>query len=115
MKNVAILYAESQFTPWRENINLNTVLQIHKAIPNNLNVTIVHMTEPNYSLASLLRQFEWVLNLCYGFGRHSQADIAMWLDKNNIPHLSSNGIAQYIAQDKLTAEKNYLKAALMCQ
>ena len=112
MKNVAILYAESQFTPWKENINLNTVLHINKAIPDSYNVSIVHMTEPNSSLANLLQQFHWIFNMCYGFGRHSQADIAMWLDKNNIPHLSSNGIAQYIAQDKLTVEKRLIESGI---
>ena len=112
MKNVAILYAESQFTPWQENINLNTVLNVNKSIPQEFNTSIIHMTEPNAALASLLKQFNWVFNMCYGFGRHSQADIAMWLDKNNITHLSSNGIAQYIAQDKLTAEKRLLEAGI---
>ena len=112
MKNVAILYAESQFTPWQENINLNTVLNVNKSIPQEFNTSIIHMTEPNASLASLLKQFHWVFNMCYGFGRHSQADIAMWLDKNNITHLSSNGIAQYIAQDKVTVEKRLIEVGI---
>lgn len=112
MKNVAILYAESQFTPWQENINLSTVLNVNKSIPQEFNVSIIHMIEPNAALASLLKQFHWVFNMCYGFGRHSQADIAMWLDQNNIPHLSSNGIAQYIAQDKITVEKRLIEAGI---
>ncbi len=112
MKNVAILYAESQFTPWQENINLNTVLNINKSIPQEFNTSIIHMTEPNAALASLLKQFHWVFNMCYGFGRHSQADIAMWLDKNNITHLSSSGIAQYIAQDKFTVEKKLMAVGI---
>ena len=112
MKNVAILYAESQFTPWQENINLNTVLNVNKSIPQEFNTSIIHMTEPNAALSSLLKQFHWVFNMCYGFGRHSQADIAMWLDKNNIPHLSSNGIAQYNAQDKLTVEKKLMEVGI---
>lgn len=102
---IAILYAESRFTPWRENIDTKTVIYLHKALPARVDGTIIHMTKPNEELAKLLLKFHFIINLCYGYEHLSQADVADWLDKNNIKHLSSGGTQQQMAQDKLYVER----------
>lgn len=101
---IAILYAESRFTPWRENIDTNTVITLHKALPKSANGTIIHMTKPNVDLVKLLSKFDYIINLCYGYYHFSQADVAEWLDQNNIKHLSSRGTQQQMAQDKFHVE-----------
>ena len=72
---IAILYAESRFTPWRENIDTLTAISLFRALPKNAQGTLVHMTQPNIELAQLLSKFDLVLNLCYGFHNLSQADV----------------------------------------
>lgn len=102
---IAILYAESRFTPWKENVDTATVINLFKGLPTNAQGSIIHMTEPNQALADLLLTFDFVINVCYGFHERSQADIAEWLDLNNIKHLSSCGVQQQMAQDKLYVEQ----------
>jgi D-alanine-D-alanine ligase-like ATP-grasp enzyme len=102
---IAVLYAESRFTPWKENVDITTVINLIKALPKHAQGSIVHMTEPNHALANLLRTYDFVINVCYGFHELSQADIAEWLDANKIKHLSSGGIQQQMAQDKLYVEQ----------
>lgn len=109
---IAILYSDSRFTPWNENIDVKTVKTIFENIPKEYHATIVHMTEPNNDLAELLKTFKFILNLCYGFQSHSQAEIALWLDKNNIPHLSTSGEIQSLVQDKLLTEALLLELKL---
>jgi D-alanine-D-alanine ligase len=106
---IAILYAESRYTPWKENIDTLTALSIFYALPQSSQGSIIHMTEPNDSLAKLLSQFDYVINLCYGFNALSQADIADWLDKHQIKHLSSSGRQQQLAQDKWHVENALLQ------
>ena len=101
---IAILYAESRFTPWRENIDTLTAISLFRAFPKNAQGTLVHMTQPNIELAQLLSKFDLVLNLCYGFHNLSQADVACWLDDHQIKHLSSAGEQQQKAQDKFYVE-----------
>lgn len=101
---IAILYAESRFTPWLENIDTPTAIHIHKSLPKYCFGTIVHMTSPSKELAELLASFDFVINLCYGFMNQNQAEIAEWLDSNRIKHLSSGGFQQQLAQDKLQVE-----------
>jgi D-alanine-D-alanine ligase len=102
---IAILYAESRFTPWKENVDTATVINLFKGLPTNAQGSIIHMTEPNQALVDLLLTFDFVINVCYGFHEHSQADIAEWLDANKIKHLSSGGVQQQMAQDKLYVEQ----------
>lgn len=102
---IGILYAESEFTPWKENINLLTVTKLANAFDKENTVSVIHMTMPNEEMALLLQNFDVLMNLCYGFNNLSQADIASWLDQNKISHLSSSGVIQQICQDKLAVEK----------
>lgn len=111
-KQIAILYADSQFTPWKENIDAITIKNILDSIPSPYKTTIIHMTEPSDHLASLLNNFKFVINVCYGFLEYSQADIACWLDEHNIPHLSSSGKTQSLVQDKLLTESKLINEGL---
>jgi D-alanine-D-alanine ligase len=70
------------------------------------------MTNPNKDMADLLKRYNLIINVCYGFDNYNQADIATWLDENNITHLSSGGAQQQKAQDKLWVEQLLLESGL---
>lgn len=97
---VLILYTESDFTPWKENISTDTLAAVMNAASLNYKTAITHFTGFEDSFATFLRRFDLVINLCYGFDSYSQTDIVCWLDANAIPHTSSACSAQLIAQDK---------------
>ena len=61
------------------------------ALNHDFETLVVHMTQPCDELASLLKSADYVVNLCYGFGNYNQAEVATWLDLNDINHLSSCG------------------------
>lgn len=106
---VAILYAESRYTPWKENIDFETVGSFVEALSEDYATLVVHMMQPNEELAALLKSADFVLNLCYGYGNYNQAEVAAWLDLQGINHLSSCGDAQLIAQDKKAVEELLLE------
>ena len=111
---VAILYAESRFTPWKENIDLSTVKSISDALEPENDVFVVHMTKPCAELSDLLQEADYVINLCYGYGQFDQAQVASWLDQESVNHLSSSGRSQMLAQDKLAVEKILLEKGIHC-
>ena len=113
MLKIGILYSESKFTPWKENIDTETLISLYRALPKNCTGTIIHMTQPNRDMADLLKRFDLIINVCYGFDSYNQADIATWLDENNIPHLSSGGAQQQKAQDTLWVEQHLLQNGLL--
>lgn len=106
---IAILYAESRFTPWKENVDFETVRTFVEALQPEFETLVVHMMDPCDELAGLLKQADFVVNLCYGFGNYDQAEVATWLDLNGINHLSSCGDAQLLAQDKKAVEELLLE------
>ncbi len=112
MLKIGILYSESKFTPWRENIDTETLISLYRALPKNATGAIIHMTNPNKDMADLLKRYNLIINVCYGFDNYNQADIATWLDENNITHLSSGGAQQQKAQDKLWVEQLLLESGL---
>jgi D-alanine-D-alanine ligase len=97
---VIILYSESDFTPWKENISADTLAAVMNAVSLNFKAAITHFTGFENSFASFLRRFDLVVNLCYGFDQYSQTDVACWLDAHSIQHTSSTCSAQLTAQDK---------------
>jgi D-alanine-D-alanine ligase len=97
---VLILYTESDFTPWKENISTDTLAAVMNAASLNYKTAITHFTGFEDSFASFLRRFDLVINLCYGFDSYSQTDVVCWLEANAIPHTSSTCSAQLTAQDK---------------
>lgn len=97
---IIILYTDSDFTPWKENINTNTIISLAQALSLKHQVTITHFTCMEDCFALFLKRFDLVYNVCYGFDAYSQTDITEWLDENEIHHTSSPFKAQRIAQDK---------------
>jgi D-alanine-D-alanine ligase len=98
--NIVILYSDSEFTPWKENINMQTIISLAQALSLQHKVTVAHFTGMEDSFASFLQKFDLVYNVCYGFHEYSQTDITAWLEENGIPHTASPYKAQCIAQDK---------------
>lgn len=95
-----ILYTESDFTPWKENITPDTLVAMLNATSLNYKTAITHFTGFDESFYLLVKRFDLVINLCYGFDSFSQTDIVKWLDTMSIPHTSSTRTAQILAQDK---------------
>ena len=111
-KKIVILFAESEFTPWKENIDFNTVQNIYNALIPEYYVVVCHMVEPCLELGEFLSEFEVVINLCYGFKGYSQSDIAGWLDESGVNHISSNYKVQNLAQDKASVEEILLECGI---
>ena len=103
-QHIAILYADSRFTPWKENVDTSTVKKVHQALSPQYEVDIIHMVEPCLALAELLSEYYCVVNLCYGFKNLMQWEVAVWLDEHRIVHLSSSGAVQKLVQNKLQVE-----------
>jgi D-alanine-D-alanine ligase len=97
---IIILYSDSEFTPWKENINIQTVISLAQALSLCHQVTVTHFNCMEDCFASFLQKFDLVYNVCYGFENYSQTDITAWLDENGIRHTSSSYKSQCIAQDK---------------
>jgi D-alanine-D-alanine ligase len=95
-----ILYAESDFTPWRENITPDTLVAVMNAASINYKTAITHFTGIDDSMANLLKRFDLIINLCYGYDSYSQADVVKWLDVLSVPHTSSTWSSQMLAMDK---------------
>ncbi len=97
---IIILYSDSEFTPWKENINIQTVISLAQALSLCHQVTVTHFNCMEDCFAMFLKKFDLVYNVCYGFEHYSQTDITQWLDENSIQHTSSSYKSQCIAQDK---------------
>ncbi len=103
--NVGVLWADSQYTPWKENIDFSTVERIGASLLEiGCSVTIIHMEELTAEFAERLKSFDVLFNMCYGYLQHSQAEVAFWLDLNRVKHLSSSGKSQQQAGNKLKVE-----------
>ncbi len=103
--NVGILWADSQFTPWKENIDLGTVERVGASfLELGCSVTILHMEGLNTEFAERLKAFDVIYNMCYGYHEHSQSDVAFWLDLHRVKHLTSSGKSQQLAANKLNVE-----------
>lgn len=100
MLKIAYLYTESHLTPWKENVNLETLNFLISKTPEYFNVEIVHFDGFNYLLVEKLKKFDFVINLSYGFMEAGQVDVSKWLDENHILHSSSSVESLTIAQNK---------------
>lgn len=108
-KKLVILYADSEYTPWKENIDFKTIHSVYEALQEDNFVVVCHMVEPSIVLSEFLLEFDAVINLCYGFKEYSQSDIAGWLDDSSINHISSPFVIQNLAQDKTAVEEILLE------
>jgi D-alanine-D-alanine ligase len=94
------LYSDSTFTPWKENIFGTTIVSFLKSTPQNYYPYVTHFVGFSHEFADFLKQFDVVINVCYGFGETGQADIARWLDSHEINHTASPYEVQILAKDK---------------
>jgi len=100
-QRLIILYSHSDFTPWKENVSACMLGKLIEAFKPHYDVSVAHFAGFNQEFAGLLKRFNLVFNICYGFDDYQQTDICKWLDDNDIPHTASNWHAQNLAQDKL--------------
>jgi len=97
---IALLYTTSELTPWKENVNINTLLFIQKNLPAEIFSEILIFEGFTEKMFERLLKFDLIFNLCYGFGQADQTDVALWLEKNGIKHSASNAKAMLLAQNK---------------
>ncbi|MEB3150830.1 MAG: ATP-grasp domain-containing protein [Sphaerospermopsis sp.] len=98
---IVLLYSNSDFTPWHENVSVNLIVTILNALQPYYDISVAHFAGFTTEFASLLKRFDLVFNICYGYNQLQQTDICKWLDDNEINHTSSSYVAQMLAQDKL--------------
>ena len=106
------LYSDSTFTPWKENIFGTTIADFLNSTPENYYPYVCHFVGFSNEFADFLKQFDLVFNACYGFGEVGQADIARWLDRNEINHTASPFEVQILAKDKTNLPQICDKIAL---
>jgi D-alanine-D-alanine ligase len=106
MLNIAVVWVDSENTPWKEAIDEHTVNGIVECLTElDCLVDIIEITEiPTDKIAEELCAYDCILNLSYGIHAWTQADLAFWFDLKKIPQIASSGLAQRIAQDKLSVE-----------
>ncbi len=97
---IALLYTTSELTPWKENVNINTLLFLQKNLPAEIRSEILIFEGFTEKMLEKLFKFDLIFNLCYGFGQADQTDVALWLEKNGIKHSASNAKAMLLAQNK---------------
>ncbi|MEA5460800.1 ATP-grasp domain-containing protein [Arcicella sp. LKC2W] len=95
------LYSDSVFTPWKENIFSDTIINLLKSTPDGYYPFVTHFVGFTDEFASFLKQFDMVFNVCYGFIDAGQADVAQWLDSHEIKHTASSYEIQILAKDKV--------------
>jgi D-alanine-D-alanine ligase len=94
------LYSDSDFTPWRENINAATMASLIQATPEHIQPFVTHFVGFTAEFADFLRQFDLVFNVCYGYGVADQVEVVRWLDWHGIKHTASSYSTQLLAMDK---------------
>lgn len=95
------LYSDSVFTPWKENIFSDTIINLLKSTPDGYYPFVTHFVGFTDEFASFLKQFDMVFNVCYGFHDAGQAEVAQWLDNHDIKHTASPFDIQILAKDKV--------------
>lgn len=94
------LYSDSEFTPWRENINALTIAALVQNTPPAYQTSIAHFVGFTDDFADFLRQFDLVFDVCYGYGVADQVEVVRWLDWYDIKHTASSYATQLLAMDK---------------
>ncbi len=97
---LAYLYTTSELTPWKENVNLETLAFLISQTPVEIYTEIVHFEGFNSDMIDKLSGFDLVFNLCYGYQDAGQVEVAGWLQHYGIKHTASSFDALTMAQDK---------------
>jgi D-alanine-D-alanine ligase len=98
--NIGFLYTKSELTPWKENVNEQTLSFLQEQAPDHINSDIVHFDGFTAAMANKLSQYDLIFNLCYGYIEAGQVEVAGWLEQHAIPHTASRYHALSIAQNK---------------
>ena len=97
---LAYLYTRSELTPWKENVNEETLSFLLSQTPTSIHADIVHFDGFNDDVLHTLRNYDLIFNLSYGYKDAGQVDIAGWLEHYRIPHTASSFESMSKAQDK---------------
>ena len=98
--NIALYYTPAAHTPWKENVNLQTLHFVKAHMPGSWDVRIIECRGFHEDLALKLSRFDVIFNLSYGFGQLGQVDMARWLEGHGFIHTASTANAMELAQDK---------------
>lgn len=101
---IAYLYTESALTPWKENVSYKTLQFLVDHTPLEFTPSIVHFVDFTPAFALELKKFDLIFNLCYGYQKAGQVEVADWLTQNGITHTASPTRAMLMAQDKAGLE-----------
>jgi D-alanine-D-alanine ligase len=97
---LAYLYTVSELTPWKENVNIDTLSFLISQTPVDIKTDVIHFDGFSDEMIHRLSQFDLIFNLCYGYETAGQVEVAAWLDLHNIPHTASTNTSLEIAQNK---------------
>ena len=100
MLKLAYLYTDSELTPWKENVNEETLAFLLEHTPQHIAAEVVHFDGFTDEMRDRLLDFDLVFNLSYGYGRLGQVEVAAWLEDQGIRHTASGKAAMALAQDK---------------
>jgi len=94
------LYTVSEMTPWKENVNAETLAFLLSQTPIEFTPEIIRFDGFTEEILMKIREFDIIFNLCYGFKDVGQVEVAGWLEHNGISHTASTFDALVKAQDK---------------
>jgi len=97
---LAYLYTNSAMTPWKENVNEETLSFLLSQTPSDITADIIHFDGFNDDVLDTLRNYDLIFNLCYGYKDAGQVEVAGWLEHNRIAHTASDFESMTKAQDK---------------
>jgi len=100
MLKLAYLYTHSELTPWKENVNEETLSFLLGHTPPHISAEVVHFDGFGPEMRDRLLGFDLVFNLSYGYGLAGQVEVAAWLEDQGIRHTASGKEAMALAQDK---------------
>jgi D-alanine-D-alanine ligase len=97
---LALLYTKSKLTPWKENVNAETLRFIQSHVPEYWSSEIVHFNGFSEEMKDKLSQFDLIFNLSYGYRDAGQVEVATWLEAQNFRVTTAFSGAMAVAQDK---------------
>jgi D-alanine-D-alanine ligase len=97
---LALLYTKSKLTPWKENVNVETLRFIQSNMPEYVSSEIIHFNGFSEEMKDKLSQFDLIFNLSYGYRDAGQVEVASWLEAHNFRVTTASSGALSIAQDK---------------
>lgn len=97
---IAYLFTPSELTPWKENVNAETLRYLQEQTPEKFSTEVICFHGFNDKMKSKLMEFDMVFNLCYGYQDSDQTEVAQWLENHGIIHSASSYASMQQAKDK---------------